>query len=338
MEIEDLLDLIELILTQKGDTGTFTEDIIEKNFVLDRETLFIATQMRQFGLVRFVLKSGVRPTLESFQYAAEHEFFELCRLFVEFGSRKILSTPELETELKTNLLNGHLENFKNLINRGIDPTTEDNFSIQWASHMDYLKIISFLVEHGTDSIAKNKALQIASEGGCFEIVIFLINKGADPTTHDNICIQMASACGHLKIVSLFLKYGADPTADDNYAIQFASENGHLEVVRLLLENDYEYKVDPTADDNYAIRQASREGHLEIVQLLLKHGADPTAEDNDAIKWASMNGHLEVVRLLLNNKSKYKVDPKAGDNFAIKNASGPDKIAIIKLLKRYGAKL
>jgi len=337
MEIEVLLELIELILTQKGDVEDFVEDIIEKNFAVNEKTLFAATQMRQIELVRFVLKSGVRPTLEPFQYAAEHDFFELCRLFVEFGSREILSTPELEEELKTNLTDGLLMNFKNLVNRGIDFTADDNYAIQIASYMGNLEIVSFLLEHGTDSIGKDKALQTASEMGHFDIVRLLIDNGADPTADDNRAIRMASHRGHLEVVQLLLENGADPTDNKNYAIKWASQMGHLDVVQLLLDNDSKYTVDPTADDNYAIRWASQMGHLGVVQLLLGNGADPTAKDNDAIQWASEMGRLEVVRLLLDNGFKYKVDPTVNNNYAIKHASGPNKIAIIKLLEKHGAR-
>ena len=243
MEIEVLLELIVLILTQKGRIEDFVEDIIKKNFVLDRETLFVATQMRQIELVRFVLKSGVKPTLETFQYAAEHDFFELCRLFVEFGSRKILSTPELETELKTNLLDGHIENFKNLINRGIDPTTEDNFVIQWTFELGHLEIVSLLLKHG-----------------------------ADPTAKDNYAIRRASRQGYLEIVQLLLDNDADPTADDNAAIKMASMSGHLEVVRLLLNNKSKYKVNPKAGDNFAIKSASGPDKIEIIKLLKRYRA------------------------------------------------------------------
>jgi ankyrin repeat protein len=203
MEIEVLLDLIELILSQKGEVEDFVEDIIKKNFVLDEGTLFIATQMRQIELVRFVLKSGVKPTLDSFQYAAEHEFFELCRLFVKFGSRKILSTPELEEQLRMEYLDNNLEEAKKLVNLGVDPTANKNFLIR-----------------------------ISSQRGHFEFVKFLLEQGADPTDVDNHAISLASGSGHLEIVRLLLKYGADPTADNN-AIRKASGVYRLEIIELL---------------------------------------------------------------------------------------------------------
>jgi len=359
MEIEVLLELVELILTQKNEVEDFVEDIIEKKFILDEGTLFIATKMRQIELVRFVLNNGVKPTLESFQYAAEHEFFELCRMFVAFGSRKILSTPELEAETRTNLLDMHIENFKNLINIGIDPTANNNCCIQWASTVGHLEIVSFLLEHGADSSGKDKSLPSASEKGHIEIVRLLLEHGADPKANRNLSIQFASHRGHLDIVKLLLVYGADPK-DNNYrAIKWASQMGHLEIVRLLLQYGADHNVinsafqdasigghlnivnflkekgaDPTDNNNKAIQMASHEGHLEVVRLLLRDGADSTANNNAAIRWASMRGHLEVVRLLLENRA----DPTAEDNFAIKNASGPDKDTIIALLEQYDASL
>jgi ankyrin repeat protein len=270
MEIEVLLDLIELILSQRGEVGDFVEDIIKKNFVLDGGTLFIATKMGQIEIVRFILKSGVKPTLKSFQYAAEHEFFELCRLFVEFGSRKILSTPELEEELLTNLSDGHLENFKNLINRGTDPTSDYNSAIRLAVENDYLKIVRLLLEHGVDT---DEVIVSASGNGQLEIVRLLLKHRANLTVYNNASIQGASFYGHLEIVSLLLEYGADPTANKNYAIKWASTRGHFEVVRLLLNNNSKYKVDPTAGNNYAIKWASKYGYFEIIELLKQYGAN-----------------------------------------------------------------
>jgi ankyrin repeat protein len=272
MEIEVLLELIGLIFTQKDEVGDFVENLAKKKFVINEEDLFIATKMRQFELVRFILRSGVKPTLESFQYAAEHEFFELCSLFVEFGSREILSTPELEAELITNLSNFHLEHFKNLINRGVDFTTDYNFAIRRAAEKGYLKIVQLLLKHGADPTVKdNEAIKFVSKRNLCEVVRLLLDNNSkykvDPTAEDNYAIKNASERGHLETVRLLLDNGADPTAEDNYAIKWASRFCHLEVVRLLLYNNSKYKVDPTVDNNYPIRHASGPDRLAIIKLL-----------------------------------------------------------------------
>jgi len=255
MEIEVLLDLIELILTQKDSAEAFVgaisrgkfcfpyfDYLLSEGFLPDNGTLLAATQMRQIKIVRFVLEKGVRTTLESFQYAAEHEFFELCHLFVEFGSREILSTPELEMQFRIAIYNNQDLAIK-LINRGVDPIA-----------------------------ANNRAILSASTMGHFEIVRLLLKHGANPRADPDWAIQLTSQRGHHKVVRLLLEHGADPTTERNQAIKWASDRGHLETVRSLLENSPKYKVDPTADDNYAIKHASGDDKLAIIGLLEKYGA------------------------------------------------------------------
>jgi len=192
MEIEVLLDLIELILTQKDDPRAFAEAILKRKFCFpyfdyllnegflpDNGALLAATQMRQIEIVRFVLEKGVRPTLESFQYAAEHDFFELCRLFVKFGSREILSTPELERKLKLKGLSNDTIQIRDLINRGVDPTKDDNYNIKSASTFCNLEIVKLFLNHDADPTTDNNfAIKIASFKNCHVVVELLRVYGA----------------------------------------------------------------------------------------------------------------------------------------------------------------
>jgi hypothetical protein len=192
MEIEVLLDLIELILTQKDDSGAFAEAILKRKFCFpyfdyllnegflpDNGALLAATQMRQIEIVRFVLEKGVRPTLEAFQYAAEHDFFELCRLFVKFGSREILSTPELERKLKLKGLSNDTIQIRDLINRGVDPTKDDNYNIKSASTFCNLEIVKLFLNHDADPTTDNNfAIKIASFKNCHVVVELLRAYGA----------------------------------------------------------------------------------------------------------------------------------------------------------------
>ena len=69
--------------------------------------------------------------------------------------------------------------------------------------------------------------------------------------------------GHLEVVVYLVEHGANIHADNDYAIRLASENGHLEVVRYLVEHG----ADIHANNDYAIRLASENGHLEVVRYL-----------------------------------------------------------------------
>ncbi len=127
-----------------------------------------------------------------------------------------------------------------------------------------------------------------------------LERGADPTLHNDHAIRIASANGHTEIVKLLLNDPrVDPSSGDNYAIRHASEIGYIDIVKLLLNDP---RVDPSAYDNYAIRTASDTGQLEVVKLLLQdRRVDPSSDDNYAIKYASENGHTEIIRLLLQDK-------------------------------------
>jgi hypothetical protein len=185
MEIEVLLKLIELILTQKDEVGDFVEKLANKNFVTDKGDLLVATKMRQIELVRFVLRSGVKPTLESFQYAAEHEFFELCRLFVEFGSREILSTPNLEYQLKSAIGFNEQEKVVELINRGVNFTVNNNFTINLILLKNNIEVARLLFKHGADFKAVyNDTMYLASVRGYTEIVRLFLDYGTPPYIYE----------------------------------------------------------------------------------------------------------------------------------------------------------
>jgi ankyrin repeat protein len=279
MEIEDLLDLIELILTQKDGAEAFTGAISKRKFCLpyfdhllnegflpDEGALLVATQMRQIEIVRFILEHGVRPTLESFQYAADNEFFELCSLFVEFGSRYILSTPELERKLKNDCFGDNLISVKNLINRGVDFTVNNNSILKVASQMGKIRIIRLLLKHGADA---NVSIRWAVQMGHIEVIRLLLEHGVNTSVKDLSFKIMSYAPydNYIDIMRLLLKYGADSEHHRDYIIQEASKNGNIEVVRLFLE----YGIG-SIFKNKSIQFASKKGHTKIVELLEEYGA------------------------------------------------------------------
>jgi ankyrin repeat protein len=246
MEIETLLDLIELILTQKDSAEAFAgaisrekfcfpyfDYLLSEGFLPNDEAILVATKMRQIEIVRFVLEKGVRPTLEAFQYAAEHEFFELCRLFVKFGSREILSTPELEEQLARLVMHDQPEAVINLINQGVNGTANNSRPLQRASQRGHLEVVRLLLEHGADpKTERNQAIRWASQKGHLEVARLLIEKGANPTDVNSQAIQYASHGGHLEVVRLLLEKGGKPT---DHAVRYASGHDKLKIIELLEE-------------------------------------------------------------------------------------------------------
>eukprot|EP00919_Chromeraceae_sp_WS-2016_P017524 GHVR01041682.1.p1 GENE.GHVR01041682.1~~GHVR01041682.1.p1 ORF type:complete len:160 (-),score=8.12 GHVR01041682.1:63-542(-) len=107
----------------------------------------------------------------------------------------------------------------------------------------------------------------------------------------NVCKQtqklgkssLVYACerGHKEVMMFLIEKGADGNSTDLHlrtALMHASEEGHLEVVKSLIEEG----ADVRAKNWYhrtALMYASWKGHLEVTKLLIEKGANVSAEDN-----------------------------------------------------------
>ena len=124
--------------------------------------------------------------------------------------------------------------WKWMVSKGIDITTDDSYTICWASRCGHLDVVKYLVSKGADVTAwDNFAVCLASKYGHLDVVKYLVSKGADVTARDNAAVRLASDHGHLDVVKFLVSQGADVSAADNYAIRWASMHGHLDIVKYL---------------------------------------------------------------------------------------------------------
>lgn len=106
----------------------------------------------------------------------------------------------------------------------------------------------------------NNAMAYASLGGHIEIVISMLQRGAN---NYNWVMTYAAEGGNIEIVQLMLNKGANDYY--NLAMESAAYKGHMDIVELMLEkgaNNY----------NFAMKSAAKNGHMEIVKLMLEKGA------------------------------------------------------------------
>ncbi|MFT4060390.1 MAG: ankyrin repeat domain-containing protein [Legionella sp.] len=123
------------------------------------------------------------------------------------------------------------------------------------------------------------SLYVAAEGGYYDIVKFLIEKGA--------------------------KINAKSIEGDISALSIATKRGHLEIVRCLVESGADIA---DIDDNgfTPLQVAAYEGNIGIVDYLINHGACINEKDqlgNTPLLLAISNNKLEMVKYLV----KYKAD-------------------------------
>src|SRR5690349_9739066 len=121
------------------------------------------------------------------------------------------NTEQMEgVSSETNLFSSDVEEVKNALKEGVDPSAENNEGLYY-----HLNLI-------------NSAIRLASRYGHLEIVKLLMSDSrVDPSAENN-----EGLCYHLNLI--------------NSAIRLASRYGHLEIVKLLLSDN---RVDPSANSN-----------------------------------------------------------------------------------------
>ena len=234
--------------------------------------------------------------------------------------------------------------FRGLVERLLDVHPQDlnTRGGEWGSplnaalHKGHQSIALSLLEHGADGEQRGKAGQtgiyIASSRGYVEIVLKLINRGANPNAE---CDDRDENGGYMRWTPLLV----------------ASFKGRLEVARVLLENG------ANADHldrcgRSPVHTVSRCSYDDLLRLLLDHGANPNVSDyrdETALHQASFNGGPGVVRLLLdkgldvNARSKWGWDPlHQGDHIISEGwtplhyAATKGPVEVVQLLLDYGA--
>lgn len=128
------------------------------------------------------------------------------------------------------------------------------------------------------------------EGGGFEVVLALLERGADvntvSVTVESTPLMLAVLVRHLAAVEALLKAGADPNVrnlDGESPLRACVEEGDLTMAALLLNAGAAKTIDDwgLAQFGYtALGIAASQLNLPMIKLLLDAGADPNAQDDD----------------------------------------------------------
>lgn len=152
---------------------------------------------------------------------------------------------------------------------------------------------------------KSKALCSAAGLGWAEVVLALLELGAQPDSKDDgsyskTALCLAAGCNNIDSVKELLSWGASPTLVDEHGrtpLLQASEAGHYMVAKILLDD---HRVEPDGKDAWgetSMMLAAWRGHEAIAQLLFDTGK--VADLNPSLRYAAEKGHTAVVQLLLN---------------------------------------
>ncbi|KAF2240406.1 ankyrin [Trematosphaeria pertusa] len=124
---------------------------------------------------------------------------------------------------------------------------------------------------------KRTPLQAAAECGAFDILHYLLQKGADPNEppamrEGGTALQLAAAKGLMGVVALLIERGAEVNAPPGLmlgrtAFEGAAEHGRIEMLLFLAEKGVDLLADDGKQYKRALRFADENGHAAAVLVV-----------------------------------------------------------------------
>ena len=143
----------------------------------------------------------------------------------------------------------------------------------------------------------------------YDVVKYLIDRGADLAAHDGYAIHYAGEVpGNKEVVALLVAYGgldahAKPSTELARQFIYAVFLANLPRVSAMLSEYTELTQERYARGDTALHHAARNGDLEIVEQLVSCGADLSAVSDHGhfpLYCAAGHGHIETTRYLVDN--------------------------------------
>ncbi len=289
--------------------------------------LIMASQDGYASIVGYLLEKGAdvhyRNPLNGYtalMVASGGGHLDVVRALLAQGADvNILDSEHRDTPLILASGGGHLDVVRALLARGADVHYRNPLNgytaltIACLNQNPNIDIVRALLAQGADLNIPNSdgytALMLASGGGHLDVVITLIDAGADvniiDSAHRDTALMLASGGGHLDVVSALLahvEYINRQNSDGNTALMLASGGGHLDVVSALLARGADLNI-PNSDGNTALMLASYGGHLDVVSALLAHVEDINTQNSNGytalmIACANQNPNIDIVKALI----------------------------------------
>ncbi|KAJ5651018.1 uncharacterized protein N7484_004741 [Penicillium longicatenatum] len=286
-----------------------------------------------YEVVKLLLKNGAdietatRRLATPLYCAAFGGHLKIAELLLDHGANIDAQHINKWTPLHAAVDGGHNELVELLLSRGADikiPINTGRVPFYTAARNGSLELVRLLYEYSPDINVSTQEdqwtpLNVAADLGHFEVVKFLIEKGADisiPNSARWTPVNSAAESGHLEVVKILVENGADievPNTTSMTPLYSAALRNHPQVVEYLLEQGA--RTDVQHEHGWTpLNCAAEDGFIEVAKMLIDHGADiEIANDTNMtpLYSASLNGHSEVLKMLLDKGAKCDVPNKNG---------------------------
>ena len=181
-----------------------------------------------------------------------------CDMYLARECMSLLDTFTLKMSLHHFIQKGDVFAVDAILKKNFIVDMED--AICRAVTAGHLRVVKYFARK-VDQKAINKALICAAEHGHFNIVHYLFSqKDADINYDDSCALQMAVNGGFYDIVRYLVENGANVHGDNNGALHMAIDRGHLDIVKYLVDNGADI-------DNWARYIANYYNNADIIRYL-----------------------------------------------------------------------
>ncbi len=263
---------VDLIVTQSNGPVTLlrNESITEHNWI-SLKTVGVISSRDGIG-TRVILRTGKHRQIQEVNPGASYLSSHDTRLHFGLGKHDTVDRLEIRWQ------SGVVQVFENL------PVNKEHIIAEFSNTPEgtlfrgvWTGDIAAVRSANTDVNVKDALgrtpLQIAAEKGYENVVMFLVENGAEvnitDTKGNTPLIFIIHKTGNLEITRRLIEKGASVNAQNRTgetALMYAAWRGHPDIVRLLLENRADTTVKNRQGDT-ALALAESKGHLEIVKML-----------------------------------------------------------------------
>jgi len=245
------------------------------------------------------------------------------------NEKKKINAFRYKSPLCYSCYSGNMEMVKLVLKHNFEDFDEGLIGACTSNKLDIVKL---MVEKGANvntlKINGTAAIHIAAKNGNFEILKFLVKKGADikiePTKYgyrEANTLHFACEGGNIDIVKFLVENGLNVNQKDNreyLPMHFAIKNQHVDIVKYLIS----VGANENGSNSIALQLACDVENKEIVLLLLEKGANVSFINKSyyycskALGVACRKGNTEIVDILLEHGADVNAKTRSGTTLSI----------------------
>lgn len=290
--------------------------------------LALAAQKGQHGIVKLLLKRGVRPDSEVTSHqrngiergatplsiAARNGPQEIVKILLEHDARPDVKDSGGQTPLSHAAENGHVQVMQLLLTAGARINLAYRYGgspLIWGVKGRQVAAVKLSLQSGANPNIhgyRSSALDIAVAHEMTDMVDLLLSHGASPNIHDRDLFHEVSSLIFERVGketwTLLVKHVVrdDPKGVHDDMLLWAVGHGYIALVEVLLEQSANINIRDPQSGETPLSLAVMKRHYEVAAILIDKGANLLSK-------AALEGAKDVVRLLLERGA----NPKSRDS-------------------------